>query len=114
MRTISAAVSAQALSVPLFLQDLVQQIPPSLQTIDTPLSPSILVFLSSGASLTYNVEVTGVANPVNASGEAWNTADSGSALTASVNLTLVGAVIAVRLNVTTYSSGTATIFLIQP
>lgn len=110
MRTQSQVVSAQALSAPMLIQDI---LPQSLQYTGT-LLPGILVFLSPGASLTYNVEVTGLPNPVNAAGEPWNVADNGGGLAANVNLTIVGAVMAVRLNVLTYVSGSATMFLIQP
>lgn len=79
-----------------------------------PLPPAVIVNLSSGASMTYNIEVTGIGNPSNANGEPWNIADGGSALTASINLTLTGCVIAVRARITAYSSGTLDIRLVQP
>lgn len=71
--------------------------------------PAILVFVSSGASLTYNIEVTGddtqiptyvVANGV------WVPFTNMSGLSASAAGTLGAIVKAIRVNVTAYSSGT--------
>jgi hypothetical protein len=75
------------------------------------LEPGILVQLSSGASLTYNIEVSGddalVQNYVAANG-LWLPVTNMSALTASAVNTLGAVVRAIRANITIYSSGTLT------
>ena len=78
------------------------------------LLPAIICTVSAGGVLTYNVEITGYPNPTGASGEPWNVADNGSALTAGANLTFAGAVIAVRARITAYTSGTLDVRVIQP
>jgi hypothetical protein len=105
--TQTQTITSQAISPPLLLQLPANAIPAS----PTAVLPGILVNLSAGAVMTYNVEVTSIPNPVNAAGETWNVADDGSALTANVNLSLTGQVTAIRLNVTAFTSGTATIML---
>lgn len=80
------------------------------------LQPGIIVTLSSGASLTYNVEVTGddvqLPNYVEANG-LWVPFTGMSGLTASAVATLGAAVRAMRLNLTGYVSGTATFQVVQ-
>lgn len=76
----------------------------------------LIVTLSSGANLTASVQVTGdnVQTPtyVAASGN-WNDHDTLKALTASANGNLAFPVTAVRLNITPWTSGTATLSIIQ-
>jgi hypothetical protein len=80
------------------------------------LQPAIIVNLTSGASLTYSVEVTGddVLFPgYNPATGNWAPFTNMSGLTASATGTLGAAVTAVRLHVTAYSSGTATLQFVQ-
>lgn len=80
------------------------------------LQPSVLVLLSSGASMTYNIEVTGddpsAPGWTNATGN-WVPFTNFSALTASAVGTLGAMVGALRANVTSYSSGTLTFQFVQ-
>lgn len=83
------------------------------------LAPALIVNLSSGASLTYNIEVTGEPTQGTSAGgypstEAWNQADSASGLTVSVNYAFSGCVQAVRINITSYTSGTLTASFVRP
>ena len=80
------------------------------------LAPGILVSLSSGASLTYQIEVTGD----NIYGPGYNPATGNwvpftgmAGLTASAANTLGAAVAAIRVNVTAYTSGTLTFQFVQ-
>ena len=80
------------------------------------LEPSFLVILSSGASLTYSVEVTGddwSAPGYNPATGNWVAFTNMSALTASAVGTLGAVVTAARLHVTAYTSGTATFQFVQ-
>ena len=80
------------------------------------LQPAILVSLSSGASLTYTVEVTAddvLNSSYNAATGNWVPFTNMSALTASGTGTVGAAITAVRLHVTAYTSGTATIQVSQ-
>ena len=80
------------------------------------LQPGIIVLVSSGASLQYNIEVSGddvLASGYVASTGVWVPFTGMSALTATAIGTLGAAVQAVRLNVTTYASGTITFQFIQ-
>jgi hypothetical protein len=79
------------------------------------LAPSILVILSSGASLTYTVEVTGAdfANNVAPPDAFWTPFDGMSGLSASANGTLAAMVIAVRCRITSYSSGSLNFAVVQ-
>lgn len=78
--------------------------------------PGIIVALSSGASLTYNVEVTGddtqIPTYVLANG-VWVPFTGMAGLTASALGTLGAMVRAIRLNVTGYVSGSAKIQVVQ-
>ena len=80
------------------------------------LQPAILVELSSGASLTYSVEVTGddvlASNYIPATGN-WVPFTNMNGLTSSATATLGAAVTGVRLHVTAYTSGTATLQFVQ-
>lgn len=83
------------------------------------LAPALIVNLSSGAVLTYNIEVTGEPTQGTVSSgypstEAWNQADSASGLTVSVNYAFSGCVQAVRINITSYTSGTLTASFVRP
>lgn len=75
------------------------------------LEPGILVQLSSGASLTYNIEISGdnafVQGYVAATG-LWLPVTQMVGLTASAVNTLGAVVRAIRANITIYSSGTLT------
>ena len=80
------------------------------------LQPSILVQLSSGASLTYSVEVSGndPDNPKYVEANAvWVGFTNMTGLTASAVGTLGAIVKAVRLNCTAYTSGTITMQVVQ-
>lgn len=90
----------------------------AIQPTGTRVEPvGLLAILSSGASLTYNFEVTG--DDVQAPGYSaatgnWIAPQAGwSGLTASAVETLGGYVTAVRLNVTAYTSGTVTFQVVQ-
>lgn len=89
----------------------------NLKTASAPwLPPAVLVELSAGASLTYTVEVTGddvLASGYNAATGNWAPMTGMASLTSSASATLGAAVTAVRLHVTSYSSGTATIQVVQ-
>jgi hypothetical protein len=80
------------------------------------LMPGVLAYVSSGASLTYNVEVTSddvtVPGYVSASG-LWQPFTNMSGLTASVCATLGAAVRGFRLNVTAHTSGSVTLAIVQ-
>jgi hypothetical protein len=80
--------------------------------VPNPLYPQVVVGLSSGASLTYTVEVTGDNTP-SATGT-WVPLTNGFGLTANSLFTLYGAVQAVRANITSYTSGTLIITLVCP
>jgi hypothetical protein len=112
IHTNTAVLSSVTTSTPF------QIFPPAGQGLFGPgyMLPFIGVNLSSGAVLTYNVEVTGddVANVgyVAANGN-WFGFTNLTGLSASAVGTLGAAVRAVRLNVTAYTSGTATIQMCQ-
>lgn len=78
--------------------------------------PGVLACMSTGASLTYNVEVTG--DNTNATG--WSVASANwvplsdmTGLTASKATTLVGLCTAICVNVTAYTSGTLNFNVVQ-
>lgn len=80
------------------------------------LQPGISVNLSAGAVLTYNVEVTG--DNINAPGYNpsqgnWSPWPGMSGLSASAATTLGALFTAIRLNVTGWTSGSATLQFIQ-
>lgn len=80
------------------------------------LQPMIAVYLSSGASLTYSVEVTNddvLAPGYSAASGNWVGFTGMTAQTASAAGTLGAAATCVRLNVTAYTSGTAYIQVSQ-
>ena len=80
------------------------------------LQPGIIVNLSSGATITYNVEVTGddVSAPNYAtSTQTWTPFTGMAGLTASTVGTLGAQVSAIRVNCTSYGSGTLTFFFVQ-
>lgn len=93
--------------VPITLADLVR--------MPRNLLPSILCGLSSGAVLTYSIEVTGddigVTGYNPASGN-WFGFDGMVGLTAAQNGTLEGRVTAIRPRITAYTSGTLTVSVI--
>lgn len=75
---------------------------------------SLLLTMSNGANLTTTVQVTGD-SPVNTTGGGnWNNHDTLINETSSANGNIQFPVIAVRLNTTSYVSGTATLTVIQP
>ena len=79
-------------------------------------APSILVNVSSGANLTYNIEVTGDDPTVTGYNPAtgnWFPFQGLSALTASQVGSLGALVSQVRLNITSYTSGSITWQLVQ-
>jgi len=80
------------------------------------LQPALLAFVSSGASLTYSVEVTGddvlAPNYVSANGNFVAFTNMGG-LTVSATATLGAAVTCVRLHVTSYTSGNVFLEVVQ-
>lgn len=75
-------------------------------------APSLLVNFSSGASATAEIDVTG--DPVDGSvTPVWVPFPGMTGLTASSAATLGALVMGVRLNVTSYSSGTVTLEVVQ-
>jgi hypothetical protein len=80
------------------------------------LQPAILVLVSSGASLTYNIEVTGdivLTNGYVPANGIWVPFTGMSGLTATAVGTLGASVQGIRLNVTAYGSGTVSFQFIQ-
>jgi hypothetical protein len=80
------------------------------------LAPGILAFVSSGGSLTYNVEVTGDDTQLqsyNAALGNWQPFTGMSGLTANATATLGAAVRAMRLNCTAYVSGSVLLQIVQ-
>jgi hypothetical protein len=74
----------------------------------------LLLNFSAGASATVSVQLTGD-NPINTTGGGiWNNHDTLVNETASANGNIAYAVTGIRLNVTSYSSGTITLTVIQP
>lgn len=71
----------------------------------------VVVTLSSGANLTYSVEVTADQVPT-ATGN-WNSHDTLVALTASANGNVGYPITGIRLNVTSFVSGTANMGVVQ-
>jgi hypothetical protein len=102
----SVSMSAAGVSAP-----LVFRFPPR----SNGLLPGIIATVSPGASLTYNIEITGDAvegaSYKSASGN-WNVFDGMGSLTASANGTLAAAVTAFRINVTAYSSGSVNLAIV--
>lgn len=73
-------------------------------------APTIFVTLSAGADLTYNVEVTGDSRSAVSPAGNWNQlGTSSTGVTASGNWSLSLSANAVRLNITSYTSGSATL-----
>jgi hypothetical protein len=105
MRPISVIVSSQTSSAPI-----------PLDHYQGPFNVGIGVTLSAGASLTYTVEHTfdDVFSPTfDASTATWFANSSLSAKTTSLDGNYAFPVMAIRLRVTTYTSGTATMTVIQ-
>ena len=80
------------------------------------LQPGIIAIASTGATLTYNIEVTG--DDLDAAGYSaatgnWAPLNGMSGLTATAVNTLGAAVTAIRARVTAYTSGTLTFQFIQ-
>ena len=75
--------------------------------------PGVYVTLSAGASLTYNVEVTGDASQSLSPTGNWNGLDTATGQTASGQWSINAACVAVRLNITNYVSGSATVRMVQ-
>ena len=80
------------------------------------LQPGIIAIVSSGATLTYNIEVTG--DDLDATGYSaatgnWAPLNGMSGVTATAVNTLGAAVTAIRARVTAYTSGTLTFQFIQ-
>lgn len=102
LRTNTVTLSSAAASTPVLFNPVFY--PGSLQ-------PAFLAILSSGASMTYNIEVTGD-DPPSPTGN-WLPFTDMSALTASAAGTLGAVVMGVRARITTYGSGTLTFQFIQ-
>jgi hypothetical protein len=75
-------------------------------------SLGLILNLSVNNGMTCNVQITGAANPL-AAGTVWNAHDILVGITSSTNSNIAFPVTAVRLNVTGYSSGTATLYCVQ-
>jgi hypothetical protein len=71
----------------------------------------VLVTVSPGASLTYQVEVTG--DPIPSANGNWNPHDVLQGLTSSFNSNVGYPITGIRLNVTVYSSGSANMAVVQ-
>lgn len=105
MRPITVTVSSQAASKPI-----------PLDTYQDPFNVAIGVVLSAGASLTYSVQHTFDnvwASDFDASTATWFNNSGLTSKTTSLDGNYNMPVTAIRLNVTTYSSGTATMTVIQ-
>ena len=77
-------------------------------------APSILCGLSAGAVLIYNVEVSGDSPPPSAQPSNVFPLDASSVgLTASQNFTITSLIWWVRVNITSYTSGTLTFQVVQ-
>lgn len=105
MRPIRVTVSSQAASVPI-----------PLDVYQGPFNVGIGVAVSAGASLTYSVQHT--FDDVNAEGfdpstAVWYTNSGLGARTTTLDGNYAFPVTAVRLNVTTYASGNATMTVVQ-
>ena len=72
----------------------------------------LIATVSPGASLTYNVEITGDQQPNNATGN-WNAHDTMTALTGSANGNVAFPITGIRLNVTSYVSGSVSLGVVQ-
>jgi hypothetical protein len=106
-RTSVVVLSAAGASAPFIFQPVAY--PGALQA-------GILVILSSGASLTYSIEVSG--DDYNAPGYNpatgnWVGFTNMVGLTASAVATLGAVVMSIRLHVTAYTSGSATLQFVQ-
>jgi hypothetical protein len=105
MRRITVTVGSQSASQPI-----------PLDNYQGPFNVGIGVALSAGATLTYTVEHTfdDVFSPTfNASTAVWFSNSGLSAKTTSLDGNYAFPVMATRLNVTSYTSGTATMTVIQ-
>ena len=105
MRPIRVTVGSQAASAPI-----------PMDHYQGPFNVSVGVVLSAGASLTYSVEHTFddvFAPDFNASTATWFANSGLSAKTTSLDGNYAFPVRAIRLNVSTYASGTATMTLLQ-
>lgn len=105
MRPIRVTVGAQAASAPI-----------PLDHYRDPFNVGVGVKLSAGASLTYSVEHTFddvFSESFNPSTATWYTNSGLGAKTASLDGNYAFPVTAIRLNVTTYGGGTATMTVIQ-
>lgn len=112
----TVVVSSQAASLPTRFISPTRNSPNAQNAFSVLVLPGILVTLSAGASLTYNVEVTGddLDQPgYNPASGTWAVFTGMGGLTASGTGSLGAAVTAVRLNVTSYSSGSATLQFVQ-
>jgi hypothetical protein len=72
----------------------------------------LIATVSNGASLTYNVEITGDQQPNNTTGS-WNIHDTMAGLTASANGNVAFPITGIRLNVTAYSNGSVNLGTVQ-
>lgn len=105
MRPIRVTVASQTASAPV-----------PLDHFQGPFNVGIAVVLSAGASLTYSVEHTFddvFAPGFNASTATWFPNSGLSAKTTTLDGNYAFPIMALRLNVTTYGSGTATMTAIQ-
>lgn len=105
MRPIRVTVASQTASAPV-----------PLDHYQGPFNVGIAVVLSPGASLTYSVEHTFddvFAPGFNASTATWFPNSGLSSKTTTLDGNYAFPIMALRLNVTTYSSGTATMTVIQ-
>ncbi len=86
-------------------------------SVRTAMLPIILTTISAGATLTYDVEVTG--DDINAPGYSpasgnWNVIAELAGKTTSESSTLLGPVTGLRLNVTAWTDGSVTMAFIAP
>jgi hypothetical protein len=110
VQTQTVTLSAVGVSSPVLFRPLLSS--------GAPLLPSVLVFVSSGASLTYSVEVTGdyvaqLGYTNSATSGNWQPFTGMSGLTGNYANSLGAAVTALRLRVTAWTGGTVTLQFVQ-
>lgn len=118
MNSQTVVLTKAGTSAPLFLASPFRLLQAGA-VVASPMAPLLIVNLSAGAVLSYNIEIIGIqtqggAGGIYPPGEPWNQADNASNLTANINYSVDAAVIAFRINVTSYISGTLTASLVQP
>lgn len=109
-KTLSAAGSTPPIPIRSPINSTINQVVSSSGSI------GIIIHLSAGAILTYSIEVTG--DDVNAAGYnpasgLWTEIADLAALSASATAFMLGLVMGIRLTISAYTSGSATLQIIQ-